>query len=53
MRLEYQALLPSHHYRDSSYVGLVKTGENSALMSWYDDNVRSERNIWLARINIE
>ncbi|MBC8355295.1 MAG: hypothetical protein H8E66_25240 [Planctomycetes bacterium] len=52
MRLEFQALLPSEHYRDSSYVGLVKTGESSALMSWHDGNVRSESNIWLARIRI-
>ena len=52
MRLEYHALLPSEHYRDNSYCGILPTGKDTALVSWYDGNTNSESNIWLAHIRI-
>ena len=52
MRLEYHAVLPTEHYWDNSYCGLLPTGKDTALVSWYDGNVNSESNIWLAHIRI-
>jgi hypothetical protein len=54
MRLEFQAILPSEFYADSSYAGIIKTGKDSALVSWYDGSYTSGgvSNIWLAHIKI-
>lgn len=52
MRLEQQALLPTEYAHDSSYAGILPTGENTALVSWYDGDTTSESDIWLAHIRI-
>ena len=52
MHLEYHAVLPTEHYYDNSYCGILPTGRNRALVSWHDGNVVNESNIWLAHIKI-
>ena len=52
MRLEFQALLPTEHYYDTSYCGILQTGKDTALVSWYDGDVKTVSNIWLAHIRI-
>ena len=52
MRLEAHAVLPSERFRDSSYCGLLPTGKDSALVSWYDGDVKTRSDIWLAHIKI-
>ena len=52
MSLEYHAILPSELYFDSSYAGILPTGKDSAVVSWYDGDFHSVSNIWLAHLKI-
>ena len=50
--LEFQAILPSELYFDSAYAGILPTGKDSAVVSWYDGDFWNESNIWLAHLRI-
>ncbi len=50
MKLEPQLLLPTEYARDNSYAGILPTGENSAVIVWYDGNTADVSHIWMARL---
>lgn len=52
MKLEPQLLLPTEYARDNSYAGILPTGENSAIIVWYDGNTADVSNIWMARLRL-
>ena len=56
MRLELQAMLPSKQGGDSSYPGILRLGNDRAIMCWYDGAIDCENpnpsEIWLAHIKI-
>ena len=52
MRLELHALLPSDHGLDTSYCGLLKTREDTALLTWYNGNVNTKSDVYLAHLRI-
>lgn len=53
MKLEKQLLLPTEYARDNSYAGILPTGENSAIIVWYDGNTADVSNIWMARLRLQ
>ena len=52
MRLEQQVLLPTEYAHDSSYAGILPTGDRTAVVTWYDGNTTDVSDIWLARIRV-
>jgi len=53
MRLEQQLLLPTEYARDNSYAGILPTGENSAVIVWYDGNTIDTSDIWMANLTVK
>ena len=52
MRLAVEAVLPTERGYDNSYCGMLATGKDRAVISWYDGDVKTRSDIWLAHLKI-
>ena len=52
MRLEFHAFMPPEHGHDTSYCGILATGKDTALVTYYCGDVKAKSDIWLANIRL-